>query len=424
METIAILLLLLAVVIAGIAAWLVHRSWNRVIAHPIVLTLAMMGAIYVVPMRLAHHASDATLRLMNLSLVGLMLGCMLFYAIPRRRQCRYSPPRDAFHPKLINYVLFITLLITGIFFMCVLDRFSLREFASYYGKSKVGTAWVFILLTINYVIVLYMLLVERVRLWNPKIVAILALTLMTLVTRGQRGTYVFLGLIYMIWSLSRVRKFPFRLVSVGVLALLMMGIATYFRYNFDVDRLANYMTVGVFVDFDNVKNVNHLTENIDDIGLQYGMTIIDMLQFYVPRAIWPGKPVSHYANRIMYPDLYVSGRTTSFTIGLIGNSYLNFGSVGVLIAHILFAIALCSVYERLILHCDQGDQTSAYLCAVVLAYCCYLFVMSGILNKMIAHFLLVLGSFRLFIWGTRTASWVVAEVMTPGIADSDIPYDS
>jgi hypothetical protein len=73
---------------------------------------------------------------------------------------------------------------------------------------------------------------------------------------------------------------------------------------------------------------------------------VDTVTFFIPRVVWPDKPVSIDPSK--YGDLYFNFSENSFTITPMGDLLRNFGPVGVPIGMILLGLILRVLYASLI----------------------------------------------------------------------------
>jgi len=73
---------------------------------------------------------------------------------------------------------------------------------------------------------------------------------------------------------------------------------------------------------------------------------VDTVTFFIPRVIWPDKPVSIEPSK--YADLYFNFSENSFTITPMGDLLRNFGPIGVPLGMILLGIILRVLYASLI----------------------------------------------------------------------------
>lgn len=130
--------------------------------------------------------------------------------------------------------------------------------------------------------------------------------------------------------------------------------------------------------------------------LQWGATMADLLYFYIPRALWPGKPESYslaFGREFLSAIPHAEG--TFFTPTLPGELYLNFGVVGVLAGGLLMGFLLRKFYLKLFLSPDRGvEQLLVYAAAMPLVA----LVLSGPISSTVEFVLLRSACFAAFYW--------------------------
>jgi hypothetical protein len=100
----------------------------------------------------------------------------------------------------------------------------------------------------------------------------------------------------------------------------------------------DYSVFDVFVTI-----INELNEfTLGATNLQYFLS-------YVPRIVWPDKPLDQgfmlYVTNKFYGDVFsLNGSTFAGT--LAGEGYLNFGFIGILVYSFVFSLVLCRIYGR------------------------------------------------------------------------------
>ncbi len=85
------------------------------------------------------------------------------------------------------------------------------------------------------------------------------------------------------------------------------------------------------------------------VPYQYGATYSYLTVAWIPRAIWPEKPIANYANNFYAVEYGISTeegvKTSSFGATLMGEGFINFGVVGVAVVMIVLGLAI-SLMER------------------------------------------------------------------------------
>jgi hypothetical protein len=82
------------------------------------------------------------------------------------------------------------------------------------------------------------------------------------------------------------------------------------------------------------------------LDFQYGKTYLGLLFFFIPRAIWPGKPTLLTA--IWTTERYLGLDPYNYSIApttLLGEFYLNFGELGIIFGMALWGIFLQFLYS-------------------------------------------------------------------------------
>ncbi|OKY26754.1 hypothetical protein [Thalassotalea sp. PP2-459] len=101
--------------------------------------------------------------------------------------------------------------------------------------------------------------------------------------------------------------------------------------------------------FGNHENIVWLMENEQDLEL--GITYLAGFANFIPRSIWPKKPVGAgpRLKNAIYPGSYVVGRkgNSSLTTGLYTELMMNFGRIGALVGSLIFAATLSLMLFKL-----------------------------------------------------------------------------
>jgi hypothetical protein len=102
---------------------------------------------------------------------------------------------------------------------------------------------------------------------------------------------------------------------------------------------------------------NVIERTPDDVPFQKGKTYSYFLVTWIPRFLWPDKPFVSGANQF-YQVAYGLTREdsldqVSIAVGSLGEAYMNFGWIGILLIMFLIGVVL-SVYQRLFLSRTSG----------------------------------------------------------------------
>ena len=84
-------------------------------------------------------------------------------------------------------------------------------------------------------------------------------------------------------------------------------------------------------------------------GFQYGRPWLKLLYFWIPRAFWPSKPVtSSIAFGQTYLSAYREGSLSFMSPTLLGDAYMNFGALGILVVFLGVGYGLRRWYDATI----------------------------------------------------------------------------
>lgn len=179
---------------------------------------------------------------------------------------------------------------------------------------------------------------------------------------SSRNT-IFIILILVLTIFSLMRQVTFRLTKTLVKRIFIIGIIlctvimiileiTKTRHDGDSsyaqerrERLVFYMLDGAF---GNDENILWLAQN--PFEPQYGITYVAAITNFIPRSIWPEKPLGAgpRIRNIIYPGSYVVGQAgnSSITTGLYTEAYLNFGIIGLFFVPIIWASILVVLVRK------------------------------------------------------------------------------
>lgn len=99
-------------------------------------------------------------------------------------------------------------------------------------------------------------------------------------------------------------------------------------------------------DYGSLTVITHLVHLVPiELGYRYGTTLFKWTVFPIPRSVWPSKPVN--LGQVLGSEIY--GRPNGTPPTLIGELYLNFDFVGVLVGMLVVGIAFRMLYQNLVL---------------------------------------------------------------------------
>ena len=84
-------------------------------------------------------------------------------------------------------------------------------------------------------------------------------------------------------------------------------------------------------------------------GFQYGRPWLELFYFWIPRAFWPSKPVTYsIAFGQTYLSAYREGTLSFMSPTLLGDAYMNFGALGILVVFLAVGYGLRRWYDATI----------------------------------------------------------------------------
>jgi len=103
----------------------------------------------------------------------------------------------------------------------------------------------------------------------------------------------------------------------------------------------------------------------------WGSSFIELFYWFIPRALWAGKPYSFsYQFAVPFSDYTGYASEAFVTPSFFGELYLNFGICGILVGSVAFGIIARAVYEWLIV--DRNSRKCQLLYAVILLHMMFL----------------------------------------------------
>jgi len=216
--------------------------------------------------------------------------------------------------------------------------------------------------------------------------ATLCLPLLTILTQGflGYGTAAAVAVLCFIASFYRPR---WRVFGASLL-LLFVGLSLYVTYMRDRNGIREvvwggapvaervntlYATISTLEWFDlhDPDHLTRITQRLDqnaqvgravqyiDAGLAqfaYGQTLIDGAASFVPRAIWPTKPIVVGGAALVTKYTGITfDPTTTVGVGNVMESYISFGTLGVMVWFIVLGAALVRVDAAAAVHLRRGE---------------------------------------------------------------------
>jgi oligosaccharide repeat unit polymerase len=183
---------------------------------------------------------------------------------------------------------------------------------------------------------------------------------MLLVFLGERGHFVFLVISLLVCY--HYIKQRLKLIPVSIFALILyLFLLLYGQYrelglqntnrivNKESYRLGTVITYKKLVEnFDQLIRVKDIIKYVPEkLDYQYGKTFFNLLFKPIPSRIWPEKPqgAGYYVTKSLYPKHFTAN--ASIATSLLGELYLNFHVVGIIVGMFLFGLVVSAFYKFL-----------------------------------------------------------------------------
>jgi hypothetical protein len=220
---------------------------------------------------------------------------------------------------------------------------------------------------INLLFVVAMLWFVRIlasgRLPRPGYWMLSGLSLAAIALQGSKSI-VFVGVVAFAVAWERYRRpirLPVILIGAAVLLLALVVYALVFREflvlgqlvtvdlgQLDGELLFTLMRRGLTDEFVQLQVLSVIIEQVpSQLPFQHGMTLLSMLTSVIPAHFFPGKPLTApgVLALAMWPDRWLVGGTT-MPPGLVGEFYMNFGTVGVPVGTAVFGALFGRLHRR------------------------------------------------------------------------------
>jgi hypothetical protein len=168
---------------------------------------------------------------------------------------------------------------------------------------------------------------------------------------------IYIGLLLTLVGRRACTGWPFVAVLVGGLLVLFPFLST-LRTSTSLSEAATYVSGFNFLgpslatgDFDAYSMVAYTARYVESgPGITHGMQLLGALLFFVPRSLWPGKPIGSGATVAGPEDLTFNNVSSS----PVAEGLINFGWPGV----VIFAVALCLLFGLLDAAFWRGGSTA------------------------------------------------------------------
>jgi len=183
---------------------------------------------------------------------------------------------------------------------------------------------------------------------GEKIACFILLLVIGYLTFGPTGRFMFLGWIiggsYIFSTFWFGRKRMLVLLGSAVAALALFGIAGAMRYEQESGTFSASLDRTAAAEDANMLDGLVLLMQVypKQLPFQYGMGHFEILERPIPRALWPGKPVGGYMNKLGIFNAGSSG-TTGISPTLFGSFYTEGGWGAVFILSLIYGWAFARI---------------------------------------------------------------------------------
>lgn len=214
--------------------------------------------------------------------------------------------------------------------------------------------------------------------------------------------------LYLSWLLASGkgwidRRHSFVLIILGIL-LLAAPVVDVTRYagidmNIRLQRPAALFEKAYFAtDYDAYSSLCRTIQYTDTAGSTHGRQLAGVLLFFVPRGLWPGKPIGSGA--YLFTQLNFDFKNVSCTY--LAEGYINFGLAGSLLFTLLMAACITGYDTWFRRRTATGCFSYAYL---------FYFVSVGMLLFILRGDLLSSAAFTCGLWGS---GWLLHQLLCVG----------
>jgi len=166
-------------------------------------------------------------------------------------------------------------------------------------------------------------------------IAVLALMVNPIASPRYVFGVVALGLVGAFGAYSTLRRY--RVVSISAVAGIMLLFPVLDSFRHEAGKIESIDPIGAFLtgDFDAFAQIVNTLEHVATHGLSYGYQLLGVPLFWVPRSVWPSKPVDtgillaetkgYWFTNLSAPlpaELFINGGWVLLIIGMIAFGFL------------------------------------------------------------------------------------------------------
>ena len=216
----------------------------------------------------------------------------------------------------------------------------------FYSQSKVGSSWLFFFLYAIVFVALYDNYLHGFTNYSMFYTVFFILINAATGGRGHVITYFFLLLVIYAVTWKGKNLIPVASMSI-VLILATLFYNTLFRSG--SESLEGYIaSKSASVDTNQVYATNNALNYYFDRGACYSCFVEDMSNFFLPRSLFPNKPISNAETRRVSPEIAMIGTTQTY--GIYGSSFINIGLLSIFFVPLFYYlysyIFIRSVYSK------------------------------------------------------------------------------
>lgn len=164
--------------------------------------------------------------------------------------------------------------------------------------------------------------------------------------RYMAGAF-YVGLLFVSKPIFKKRSLPiFALIFVFLIIFPAVTVARYITSFSDMEVSISVLSAFTSGDFDNFSTLNMAVLYVDNHGITWGNQLFGVLLFFVPRSIWPTKPVGSGHHMAMARSMDF----TNLSCPIVAEGYLNFGFLGTILFAIIIGIILSKLDSRFYHH--------------------------------------------------------------------------
>lgn len=218
-------------------------------------------------------------------------------------------------------------------------------------------------------ILFYTANINKMNWWKYLVLFMLVFIVFLVSWQRMKIIAMVVGLIFVRHAIKKKIKFNFLKFVVGSVFLVIFFILLSEAFvvyrsvglaDFSIDKLPPTHEIYIHEamrTFNPTESFTIIARDVPTVlSFQYGKTYSDIFILFIPRFFWPGKPLNIGANGIFSEEFFYEQyvvKDTVFTTTILGEGFINFGLVGIIIS-----MVACGVFLRGVWIYYQKDPTS------------------------------------------------------------------